>query len=191
DKKFVRSVFNDWQLSGTTSIVSGVPESVTADYNTGTISIAAGQSCPAGSIQTGATECTLITDFTGGQVNARPFVICDPNNGASKAADGTPVFINASCRSRPAERGLIGNASRNLLRRPGLINFNLAMFKNIRVGEKVRLQFRWETYNLFNHTNFNDIDTNLVFDDANNQIVQTNARFGQPTNTRPPRVMQG
>jgi hypothetical protein len=191
DKKFVRSVFNDWQLSGTTSIVSGTPESVTADYNTGTISIAAGQSCPAGSIQTGATECSLITDFTGGQVNARPFVICDPNKGASNAADGTPVFINASCLSRPTERGQIGNASRNILRRPGLINFNLAMFKNIRVGEKVRLQFRWETYNLFNHTNFNDIDTNLVFDDANNQIVQTNARFGQPTNTRPPRVMQG
>ena len=65
------------------------------------------------------------------------------------------------------------------------------MFKNIRVGEKVRLQFRWETYNLFNHTNFNDIDTNLAFDDVNNQIVQTNARFGQPTSTRPPRVMQG
>ena len=70
-----------------------------------------------------------------------------------------------------------------LIRRPGLINFNLAMFKNFRVGEKVHLQFRWETYNLFNHTNFNDIDANLVFDDVNNQIVQTNARFGQPTST--------
>jgi hypothetical protein len=161
------------------------------EYESGTINIAAGQSCPAGTVQTGPTACSLITDFTGGEVNARMFVTCNPNNRAPNAADGTPVLIDISCLSRPTEKGQIGNASRNLIRRPGLINFNLAMFKTIRVGEKVRVQFRWETYNLFNHTNFNDVDTDLVFNDVNNQIVQTNARFGQPTNTRPPRVMQG
>jgi hypothetical protein len=191
DKKIVKSVFDGWQLSGTTSLVTGTPESVNVEYESGTINIAAGQSCPAGTVQTGPTACSLITDFTGGEVNARMFVTCNPNNRAPNAADGTPVFIDISCFSRPTEKGQIGNASRNLFRRPGLINFNLAMFKNIRLGEKVRLQFRWETYNLFNHTNFNDVDTDLVFNDVNNQIVQTNARFGQPTNTRPPRVMQG
>jgi hypothetical protein len=184
-------VFDSWQLSGTTSLVSGLPESIGVTYNTGTITIAAGQGCPAGTVQTGPTACALITDFTGGEVNARPFVTCNPNNRAPNAADGTPVFVDASCFARPTAKGQIGNASRNLLRRPGLINFNMALFKNFRVGEKVNIQFRWETYNLFNHTNFNDIDAGLVFDDVNNQIVQTNARFGQPTNTRPPRVMQG
>jgi hypothetical protein len=191
DKKIVKSVFDGWQLSGTTSLVTGTPESVNVDYESGTINIAAGQSCPAGTVQTGPTACSLITDFTGGEVNARMFVTCNPNNRAPNAADGTPVLIDISCLSRPTEKGQIGNASRNLIRRPGLINFNLAMFKTIRVGEKVRVQFRWETYNLFNHTNFNDVDTDLVFNDVNNQIVQTNARFGQPTSTRPPRVMQG
>ena len=191
DKKVVKSVFDGWQLSGTTSLVSGLPESIGVTYNGGTINIADGQSCPAGTVQTGTTTCSLITDFTGGEVNARPYVTCDPNHRVANAADGTPVFIDASCFSRPTEKGQIGNASRNSLRRPGLINFNLAMFKNFRVGEKFRFQFRWETYNLFNHTNFNDIDTGLTFSVVNNQIVQTNARFGQPTNTRPPRVMQG
>ncbi|HEY9436327.1 MAG TPA: carboxypeptidase regulatory-like domain-containing protein [Blastocatellia bacterium] len=191
DKKIIKSVFDDWQLSGTTSFVSGLPKSISVDYNSGTITIAAGQSCPAGTVQTGPNACSLITDFTGGEVNARPFMTCNPNSRGSNAADGTPIYVDVSCFSRPTEKGQIGNASRNLLRRPGLINFNLAMFKNFRMGEKVRLQFRWETYNLFNHTNFNDIDANLVFDDVNNQIVQTNARFGQPISTRPPRVMQG
>ena len=63
----------------------------------------------------------------------------------------------------PRSEGQIGNASRNMIRRPGVINFDLAFFKNIRFGEKVGLQFRWETYNLFNHTNFDDINTDLTF----------------------------
>ena len=191
DTKFVRGVFNGWQLSGTTSFVTGNPESIGITYNGGTITIATGGSCPAGTVQTGPTACSTITDFTGGEVNARPFVTCNPNNRGANAPDGTPVFIDASCFARPTEKGQIGNASRNMLRRPATVNFNMALFKNVRISEKFRLQFRWETYNLFNHTNFTDLDTALVFDDINNQIVQTNARFGQPINARPPRVMQG
>jgi hypothetical protein len=109
------------------------------------------------------------------------------------AADGTPVFVDASCFARPLTRGEIGNASRNMIRRPGVINSDLAFFKNIRLREKLRLQFRWETYNLFNHTNFSDVDTSLTLtlNTATGQVTQTNARFGQPTSARSPRVMQG
>jgi hypothetical protein len=46
---------------------------------------------------------------------------------------------------------------------------------------------RWEVYNVFNHTNFRDIDAGLVFDAAGNQ---TNTRFGAPIAARTPRVMQ-
>jgi hypothetical protein len=95
-------------------------------------------------------------------VNARPLVLCNPNRHVADAPDGTPVFVDASCFARPLVRGEIGNASRNMIRRPGVINSDLAFFKNVRLREKLRLQFRWETYNLFNHTNFNDIDTDLT-----------------------------
>ena len=109
------------------------------------------------------------------------------------APDGTPVLIDAACLARPTARGEIGNASRNMIRKPGVINFDLALFKNIRLGEKAGLQFRWETYNLFNHTNFDDINTTMTFarDATATQIVLSNPLFGQPISSRSPRVMQG
>ena len=165
----VKAVFDGWQLSGTTSLVTGRPKSVGVSYIGG------------------------LTDNTGGSVNARPLVLCNPNRQAANAPDGTPVFVDASCFARPLTRGEIGNASRNMIRRPGVVNSDLAMFKNFRVREKLRLQFRWETYNIFNHTNFNDIDTDLTLNlnTTTNQVTQTNARFGQPITARSPRVMQG
>jgi carboxypeptidase family protein len=169
DKPVVKAIFDNWQLSGTTSFVSGRPQSVDVDYNGG------------------------ITDITGGEVNARPFVLCNPNRLTPDASDGTPVFIDASCFARPLTPGEIGNVSRNMLRRPGIITSDLALFKNVRLREKLRLSFRWETYNLFNHTNFRDLDAtlNLTLNTTTGLVTQNNARFGQPTNARPSRVMQG
>ena len=197
DSRLVKALFDNWQLSGTTSFVTGRPKgvsfSVDTSNNTGTLTIPAGQPCPSGSVRSSATQCAIISDFTGGEVNARAFVLCDPNRRVADAPDGTPVLVDAACLARPTTRGEFGNASRNMLRRPGVINFDLAFFKNIRFREKVSLQFRWETYNLFNHTNFDDIDTNLTFarDATSSQIVLSNLLFGQPNSARSPRVMQG
>ena len=169
NNRVAKTLFDGWQLSGTTSLVSGRAQSVSVTYSGG------------------------LTDNTGGENNGRPLVLCNPNQRVADAADGTPVYFDAACFARPLTRGEIGNAQRNLLRRPGLINSDLAMFKNVRLREKLRLQFRWETYNLFNHTNFNAFDTalTLTLNTTTNQVTQTNARFGQPTSARSPRVMQG
>jgi hypothetical protein len=154
--RLATAIFDGWQLSGTTSLVSGRAQSVSVTYSGG------------------------LTDITGGEVNARPLVLCNPNQRVADASDGTPVYFDASCFARPLTRGEIGNAARNLLRRPGVINSDLALFKNVRLREKLRLQFRWETYNLFNHTNFNNFDTalTLTLNTTTNQVTQTNARFG-------------
>jgi hypothetical protein len=171
----VKAIFDGWQLSGTTSLVSGRPK--TFGNNTGfNWSYSGG-----------------VTDYTGGEVNARPFVVCDPNRQVANAPDGTPVFYDASCFLRSTARGQIGNLSRNMLRLPGVINSDLALFKNFRLGERRNLRFTWETYNLFNHTNFRDIDGGMTFtlNTTTGQVTQTNARFGQPISARSPRVMQG
>ena len=68
-----------------------------------------------------------------------------------------------------------------------IFNNDVALFKNIPFGETRSLQLRWEVYNVFNHTNFRDIDAGLTFDAAGRQ---TNTRFGAPTAARTPRVMQ-
>ena len=39
-----------------------------------------------------------------------------------------------------------------LLRMPSIFNNDVALFKNIPMGETRSLQLRWEVYNVFNHT---------------------------------------
>lgn len=190
NNKLVKSVFDNWQLTGKAAFVTGEPKALSAALGGATWVIAETDSCPTGAVRTSATSCTFLSDFTGGQTNARALVICDPNK-KSTASDGTSVFLDESCFARPTERGEIGNAPRNMLRRPGVVNFDMALFKNIKVREKFNIQFRWETYNIFNHTNFNDINASLDYNFVDNQMVQSNPLFGQPTSARPPRVMQG
>jgi len=161
---FVKAMFDNWQLSGTTSYASGKPKNVTVTYNGG------------------------VTDITGGDINARANTICDPMRNISGAdPTGTPYVVNVNCFARPTQLGDIGNTPRNSLRMPSIFNNDVALFKNIPMGEHRALQLRWEVYNVFNHTNFRDIDAGLVFD-VNGK--QTNTRFGAPTAARTPRVMQ-
>jgi hypothetical protein len=214
---FARAILDNWQISGTSSYATGKPKSVvnttsglaagSVTYTGGTVTITAGQTCPPGSLQTSATVCTMITDFTGGQVNARPIITCDPMKGASGSdKSGSPYLINTACFSFPTTFGQIGNTPRNNLRLPSIFNNDLAFFKNIPIGEKREIQLRWEMYNVFNRANFRDIDGQLVFGlvqvkpDAASAcsatnicsavIRQTRDTFGTATSARSPRVMQ-
>src|SRR5437660_6535464 len=56
----------------------------------------------------------------------------------------------------PVPRGSyrFGNAGRNILDGPGQINLNVALVRNFHIGERGRFQFRWESFNATNHTNF-------------------------------------
>jgi hypothetical protein len=74
----------------------------------------------------------------------------------------------------------IGNASKAPIYRPGLNNWDISLFKNFKLGsnEARRLQFRFETYNTFNHTQFTNIDTGAKFNASN---VQTNTNYGRFT----------
>ncbi len=75
--------------------------------------------------------------------------------------------------------GRFGNAGRNLVRGPGINKWDIGLFKNFRLQEQLNLQFRWETFNTFNHTNFWGVSSTLG---AGN--------FGQVTSARDGRVMQ-
>jgi len=47
-----------------------------------------------------------------------------------------------------------GSEGRNLLHGPGAETVNLSLFKNFPIRERMKFQFRFETFALFNHTNF-------------------------------------
>jgi hypothetical protein len=49
---------------------------------------------------------------------------------------------------------LKGNAGRNSLTGPGLVDLNFSVFKNNRISERFNVQFRAEVFNILNHPNF-------------------------------------
>jgi hypothetical protein len=73
-----------------------------------------------------------------------------------------------------------GNAGRNILRGPWQRNVDLALSKTIPMSERVRTQFRAESFNATNTVNF-----------ANPSGAITSSAFGTITSvTGNPRVMQ-
>ena len=211
DNKFVGAILDNWQISGTTSYASGKPKNLTASYSSTAATISLGQPCPVGSSISSSTAttqvCTPITDFTGGGINARPFVVCDPMQGDfGSDPTGTPRSFNVGCFAKPFATGQIGNMPRNAVRMPSIFNNDLAFFKNIKLGEKHAIQLRWEIYNIFNHTNFRDIDAAMTYglvvanpggtaacslsNVCTASFQQTNTRFGAAIAARTPRVMQ-
>jgi hypothetical protein len=72
-----------------------------------------------------------------------------------------------------------GTSGRGVARGPGFWRLDFSVFKNIRITERVNFQFRTETFNLFNHTNPNGVNT-----------TQTSTTFGRITSYRDPREMQ-
>jgi carboxypeptidase family protein/TonB-dependent receptor-like protein len=166
DNKAVRAVFDNWQLSGLTAFASGTPAGV---------------------------GYTLVdsADITGGGDGGRIAITGNPNLSKDQrtvAPTGFVQWINPAAFARPA-RGDFGNAPKDVFRNPGTHNWDLSLFKNIPLkGESRYLQFRWEIYNAFNHTQWSGIDTTARFDASGNQV---NTRFGQVNGARPARVMQG
>ena len=175
NNKIAKLLFDNWQISGTTSYASGKPKGVTASFSgtsytisTGQTYLATGQPCAPGFLLApgSTTTCnwTGVTDFTGGDINARPVLLCDPNEKVgTKDATGLAYAINPACFGRPNNAGDIGNLTRNFVRRPSIFNNDIAIFKNIKLGENREIQLRWEVYNIFNHTNFSDIFSALSF----------------------------
>ncbi|MEK7403619.1 MAG: carboxypeptidase-like regulatory domain-containing protein [Acidobacteriota bacterium] len=155
-----RVILDDWTVSGIASFVSGAPLGV------------------------GFSQ-VVATDITG-----------SPTDGARIVVTGNPVLpksertfsrnFRTEVFQAPAV-GAIGNAAKTLIRGPGINNWDIAIFKNLPVHERMRFQFRWEMYNAFNHTQFSGVDTAARFDAQGRQV---NARFGEFTAARNPRQMQ-
>ena len=161
-----RGLLDGWQFSGDTAVVNG-------DWSGSGLST------------------TDNFDFTGGDVGARPNVsgdaVCSSGN-CDPTPGGTGSYLNVAAYSRPTGRGDIGNAPVTFFRLPKIVISNMSIFKNFRVGQNKRIQFRWEAYNVFNQVNWSAIETSPQFNPAGQQV---RANFGQATAARDPRIMQG
>jgi hypothetical protein len=95
--------------------------------------------------------------------------------------------------------GSIGNARRGDCTGPGYFQTDLAFYKNISLTDRVRLQFRWDIFNIFNNTNFlfQGLNTTMGLSGVcstrtgpRSSATNVAASFGQATRARDPRQMQ-
>lgn len=105
----------------------------------------------------------------------RANLVGDPRSGFSQTI---AQWFNTKAFQQPAP-GVLGNSGRNILRAPGINNFDLSAFKNFQLVERVSLQFRLESFNSFNHTQW-----------GRPVIDMTSPQFGQITSARAGRINQ-
>jgi len=72
-----------------------------------------------------------------------------------------------------------GTLPRNYLRCPGVSNIDLALAKTTRLREHLQMETRADFFNLLNHTEFSNPDTNI-----------NSPTFGRVLNTYDPRIIQ-
>src|SRR5579872_1545782 len=129
---FLKGVFTKWQSNGIITLQTGIPINVTTGTDT------------ANTAASGTYRPDLVhapTDNCGrghliGCIDATAFTL----------SDLYPVTTNYA----------YGNAGRNLIFGPGAETVNFSVFKNFPIKERLRFQIRFETFALFNHTNFSN-----------------------------------
>jgi hypothetical protein len=68
----------------------------------------------------------------------------------------------AAILSTPADN-TIGTCGRNAFRGPGFRQWDFNVIKNTKITERMRLQLRFEVFNLLNHPNFNPLPASATF----------------------------
>jgi hypothetical protein len=149
-KGVVNSILGGWQLSGILTAKSGLPLSINPAQN----------------------------NAGGFGFNQRPNIVTGVNPvPQNRSIDN---WINPAAFAQP-DPFTFGDSARFLssLRAPRYVNWDMGLQKWWNFTETMRLQFRFEMFNAFNHPNFFEPDTNLG--DKN---------FGRITSAYPARSLQ-
>jgi len=147
-------VLDGWEVSGITQFQSGFPVHI-QDGND--------------------HELTSSIDFSaaGTPDLIAPFRKLDPRNSP------THLVFDPNSFADPA-LGSFGTARRTICCGPGLNNSDFSVQKEFPMSETKHFEFRWDIFNIFNHTHFYSIDGNIT-DGAN---------FGIAKRVADPRLMQ-
>jgi hypothetical protein len=148
-----RHVSNGWALSGILTLQSGFPIRITSSSD---------------------RELMNSFDFESpGEPNQiAPFRRLDPPvSGGYFFAPSS--FVDASL-------GQIGNAPRTICCGPGTTKLDLGLHKIVAIREDAHMEFRAETFNVFNHTQFFNPDGNIT----------DGSSFGRVSRAQDPRLIQ-
>lgn len=124
-----------------------------------------------------------------------PSNFVNPTPGFNPANDLGILWFDPSAFANPAD-WTFGNTPRTLpnFRTPGAINSDLSLFKTFQLAESLKLQFRAEAFNAFNHVNLSAPNATFGNDRRLVNGVQyagnTSVSFGYITGSRDPRNVQ-
>ncbi len=135
-KGFTKQVLNGWEVSGITTLETGRVFNVGLGFDQANVGAR-------GNFQ-------------------RPNLAGDvfPSGLNQKAGPGTTWF-NTAAFAAPA-RFTFGNLGRNVFHGPSFMNTDFGIYKNFRLAEQAKVQFRSEYFNLFNNTNFGNPNGSFI-----------------------------
>jgi hypothetical protein len=184
DSLAAREILGGWQLSGITVAQTGLPFTVTNGTSIGD------NAGVGNGIGTGSRP-----DLVG-----TPYQVTAAQKTAAASVIG-PLAFNPAAFSVPT--GLtFGDVGRNTLYLPGRLNFDFGLFKHFPINERMGFQFRWEVFNIFNHTQYDAIGGNSVIGapggthtamdtlDPGSVASLGTSSFLHLTGTHNPRIMQ-
>jgi hypothetical protein len=103
----------------------------------------------------------------------------DDNNPIDSCVPGKTILPASSQVVANPSLASYGSLPRNYLRGPSFINLDFEVSKTTAISERLKLEFRSEFFNICNHANFSNPDTNINSD-----------LFGQILSTYSPRIIQ-
>jgi hypothetical protein len=115
---------------------------------------------------------------------ARPDVMGNPNG--PPCIPGT--IFNTCAFVANTTFGTFGDAGRNIIRGPGLQNWDMSFIKEFPVHEQMHFEFRAELFNIWNHPNLTFADEMTT--NENFSTERGTSQFGFPTASRAPRLVQ-
>ena len=159
-------LFNGSVIVQSSGTGSGFVRAITNDWQLGTI-IQARSGAPLTPSTTGDLALT-------GLNNQRPIIVGDPD--LSNPTFDRWFSTDAFAANTP---GLWGNTPKGFLRGPAYWNVDMALSRNLAVGNEKHVELRVEAFNVFNRVQ-----------PGNPNVTFGNANFGRITTTEPPRIMQ-
>jgi hypothetical protein len=155
---FLKATLGGWQISGITQMWSGNPVPQIANGNT-----------------------------NGSRRGTRANQIGDPFGNLPADTAGGVYYFNPFAYAAPAD-GTYGTTERAPFELPGVHQWDITFSKNWYPFQDVRLQFRADLINAFNHTQFTGLGTSCV--PGADLVCTTGSNFGRLTGTRSPREIQ-
>ena len=163
----VGHVLGGWQLNGVDVVTSGNPftpnESTNGAYGLGAAYLTSGDrpfvsnpNAPANTVAISAIDAYL---KYGAPVVANNSTVFYNLNTANQTGNWVPVSLNDvrfvvnSLGSAKIFGTPFGNMPRNYLHGPAIDQLNASLFKNTKIGERVKLQLQATAINLLNHPN--------------------------------------